>query len=457
MGSGGGSSGAVDFPKHIKDTHHLYLHGTTTSGSYVIPTTSLGDVVNAALAVNGNPYQDIDYTDPASDLAAIQDQYDAVYELVDELDPKEDWTEALQRAAEEVRMCGRLKDISATSLMHMTKSQVRSVIEESREDNASDIDELVDWPALAQAVHDKFVALGLDEDLDVASLIEDAMEQATSGLEAAVSTVLQMLDEGILDDLISGYADDISIQKAKTINSFSGHLSAANAVHSSAYLIGLGLIETQYMNNINRFGAELRLQFVQSSMNAHGQLIGNVFQSAARLTNDLGRSKTQNLLNGVNSMVQIMSTKVDHESRLLNLHSQVFLGSLQTALQAASLEKQNHDALLTEGTKSIIQQQAAKIAAGMDATMKLSEVKRLKLLATSEHEAAELDLNEKYALWDFLVFEKAGNILSAPSGMSSPLPPKQSRASSVLSGVIGGAAAGGIGGAIVGGIGGLLS
>jgi hypothetical protein len=462
--SGGGTSGAVDFPQHIKDTHHLYLHGSTTGGSYQMPLVSLGAVLNAAIGSGGNPYQNFNYTDPETDLALIDSRADETATLIGELNPTEDWVGALQKAAEEVRLCGRLKDISATSMIQTMRGQSSSVMEQAREENKTDIDELVDWPALAQAVHDKFEALGLNDEFDVSGLIEGAMDHATAGLEAAVAAVLAMLDAGILDDVVAGFEEEASLRKAKTMNTFSGHLADANAVHSSAFLIGVGLIEGQHLATVNRFSAELRLQFVQSSINTHGQLLANVFSAAASIANDFGRTKAQNLLNGVNSMVQILGTRVDHETRLLDLHSRVFLHSLDTAFRSAAVAKQSHDSFLARSTENILAQQASRISANMELTQLTTETKRVGFVARSEHEAADLDLNEKYALWDFMAFEKAANILSAPSGMAAPLPPKQSRAGSALSGAMGGAALGAkfgpygaAAGGILGGIGGLLS
>lgn len=457
MGSGGGTSGAVDFPAHIKDTHHLYLHGTTVGGTKVVPLTSLGHVLNAAIGSGGNPFQNFDYTDPTEDLDQLEDRLALTDDFVADLDPPQDWVDALQRAAEETRMCGRLKDISAVSMMHMMKSQAATVMQEAREDNKTDIDELINWPALAQAVHDKFEALGLNDEFDVSGLIEGAMGHATAGLEAAVAAVLQMLDDGLLDDVVAGYEEEASTRQAKLLNTFNGHLADANAIHSSAYLIGVGLIKAQHLSGVNRFSAELRMQFVQSSLSVHGQLLSGVFNAAAGIANDFGRTKAQNLLNGVNSMVQILSTRVDHETKLLDLHSRVFLNALDTAFRTAAVEKQSHDSFLARSTEVILNQQSARISANMETTKMMAETKRLAFVARGEQEAAELDLNEKYALWDFQAFERAANILSAPSGMSAALPPKQSRASSALSGAIGGFAQGGVAGGILGGIGGLLS
>jgi hypothetical protein len=137
----------------------------------------------------------------------------------------------------------------------------------------------------------------------------------------------------------------------------------------------------------------------------------------------------------------------------LQLYGEIFSQTMQKSLQAAAINKENRDRFVIDGSHMLQNALFQTMHLDKDLFALLADTKRLAIVARSEFEAAEIDLDEKHAHWDFNVFERGANLLSAPAGMSAVLPTKPSKASSALQGGLQGAGAGAAIGSVVPGIG----
>jgi len=93
-----------------------------------------------------------------------------------------------------------------------------------------------------------------------------------------------------------------------------------------------------------------------------------------------------------------------------------------------------------------------------------TEFARIKLTAFKEQTEANIELDEKDALWDIKLFQYGGNLIASIAGAAATVNSKPNQFMSVLGGVMSGVAAGAgmgpmgmIGGGLIGGLAGLFS
>lgn len=351
-GGGGGTSGAVDFPQHMKDAHIDWLGDTS------LLTVDLTDVMDTALGVGGNPWESASMTDPETDLAEIETRFAELDTALDSLGIETDWT------------------------------------------------------TLVDAVVTKVDTAGVLTDVDVASIIEDARAGTTLELREAVQAAIEVLDDVTIRSAVRAFERRSDTARIRSVNRFAGTMSDINAVQSSAFMLGMALIESQHLQSVDEFDAQLTTELYRGAVAAH-----------------------------------IDAYKTDFSLRL------------QERMEA----KRTRDIILRDASSYLYQSLFSKVDMNRAVTTTLSEIKRLRFVATQEFETTDFDLDYKAAAWDFEVFANASNVLASISGAAAVLPEKKSRAASALGGAVGGAAAGaglgpvGIaGGALLGGLGGLF-
>lgn len=347
--SGGGTSGKVDFPEHMKELHKDWM-GYASSGADTPVDTDLIQVMNTALGTSGNPW-DVTLTDPSTDLGEVDTRYDAYETEVNALDEQADWTSIIDNAVTKIDSAGVLKDV------------------------------------------------------DVDTIATAARTGATNGVSDAIESAVDAIDGNIIRNAVVNYQRRANIQKERNINRFSATMADINAVNSSAYMFGLAIIEAQHLQDVDQFQSQLEVQ-----------------------TYD----------------------------RMIQNYVQFFQSELQSRLRADLIEKQSRDRLLSEATQIMVQMLSSRIQSYSDSVAKLAETKRIKTVATQEHELADADLNYKFSQWDFEVFQHASNVLGSISGAAAKMPAQPSTVGSVLGGAMGGASAGAAFGPVGAGVGAVL-
>src|SRR5574342_966287 len=341
MCAGGGAAGKVDFPSHMKLFHAAWLGDPTSSGY-----TNISTIMNA-LIVGNTPYDGESAFDPDTYFSDVNTDRATWGSRVGtaSLNNATVWENAIDTAA--------------------GKAHSTSVVPKT---NIFDVDMTTD------AVSDTIAAFeGVGDNAAVQALVTEFENRNTKRQQRAIAR-------------------------------FTAGMADVNAVMSSAFTIGLAILEADAIDQVNEFEA-----------------------------------------------------KVSQE-----LFSDIVKAGVQAQLGAALNRVETRHTLLSQGAQLVNQGKYQAVSMFADYVKGFTEISRIRTVAKVEQTERDLDIDEKDALWDISVFQHGGNFLSSISG--APLIPKGlSRGQSVLGGALGGASVGsafgpigaGIGG-LIGGLGGLL-
>lgn len=353
MGGGGGVSGAVAFPAYIEALHEDWIYGSGPSAL----TTTLEAAMNVAFGAD--PYASASISNPSTLLAQSKTQFDNFY------------------------------------------SQVTSLVETT--DFASFIDQAVS----------KADECDIDGKIDIRTILNRQISEATRTTEEAMATAKLLAESTVISDLIATFEVRQATSRAKRVTQFSASMADIGAIHSSAYLMGLGMIYAQEQEDSDTYAAQVSAQIFEQGIRTwlESYVAGLRTDTAVQVDNKAARERR--VLTGLDVLFRMQHNK-------LNLYH----------ASAQMLTEQN----------------------------------RIRILAEQEYDSNVIDMDVQSALWDMDVFGRGISVVGALSGYAHPLPEKPSKASSVLGGAMGGAAAGAalgpigaIGGAVLGGVAGLLT
>ena len=341
-GSGGGVSGEVSFPAYIEDIHEDWLYG---SGPSALSTT-VEDAMDVAFA--GDPYSGYSFTNPTSGINVVQGDYDTWYSAIS-------------------------GSVTTT-----------------------------DYKALIDVAQAKADECDINKSIDVRTVINREIENASSSLEEAVFIAKQLVEGDIITSLVESYESTQSRAREQRVGRYTAAMADFGALRSSAFLTGLGSIYAQEQEDTARYTKEVSAQLFQQGIQAWVQNYSQGLRVSTGLTSVNKQSRQQTLQLGLQSLTTMYQQRLDNLGR------------------------------------------AAQIQA---------EINRLAYVQTREYEIAELDLDVKSALWDMDIFGRGTSIMGGLSGYAHPLPDGPSKAASALGGALSGAATGAAIGSAVPGLG----
>lgn len=359
-----------------------------------------------------------------------------------------------------------------------------------------------------------------------------------------MTAAIAAANDAILTSLVNDFEARQLTGKAKSIRRFMGGIADANAEHSSAFLIGIALIEAEHVRNVAEFDNQLSLSAFQEGFRGHLQAYGQTLAAEIQTAIEVKRSRDQLLREGVQAisnliierfrlhtaaidslrqinldqirtelearirdkvsrdafilqtssqLVGLKTEEWNYEKFIMGLYGDIYNALVRSGLQAELAFQATRDGLAGEALRSLVavtnmnkdsalfylQQLARGFAASADAhlqgtsavlqartslvnegnrmmtqlaSQKFSSIQaainaqieqnRMRTITTAEHESAEFDKDVQAALWNLEVYERAITVLSGPAGMQGRIPPKNSRAGSVLGGALGGAVTG---------------
>ncbi len=455
MGGGGGSAGAVQFPQYIEDTHKIFMYKSTGMPTVGMVPISLTDVMTVALGPNGNPFSGFALTQPSGYFNAVTARYGTFESLVDALDPVADYNAVVARAVAAVRTSGVLQKVNGAG----EASQASGASSEGLNDWLEELD-LADgeelWSQYITTVKAKLIELDLFPDFDLSTAITEATAAADSLMAAAMAAALAAAATFDLSALALSLRADLDDRVGDQTRDYLAGMADANAIQTSPFLIGLARIHERSNVEYARALAEIRVNLLSALLNAHTGIFGSVLQSHTARGDQAARLRESLLNNGVSSIMNLFGTERQREQGLSSLYMQGFATHLQGRIQAALGNVQSHTQTFLAQQQLVQQQDSQYLQMQLDTLKLLSEVQRIRFVAEQEYETSTLDIDEKHARWDIEIYEKAFNMLSAPSGMAAMVPKSPSRIASALGGAISGLATAGPLGAIAGGLAGLL-
>ena len=142
------------------------------------------------------------------------------------------------------------------------------------------------------------------------ALIMQAIEQANFGASAtigqAISTALQAVDTDVVYNRVDSYRNQHLRAHLRGVNRLAGGMADINAVNSSAYILGLSMLESEYESTVATYQAELELRL-------YGEVLGAYIGQCA-----------QNQATYLDGYLKHIALGVDVYRTELPIHAQVF-------------------------------------------------------------------------------------------------------------------------------------
>lgn len=187
---------------------------------------------------------------------------------------------------------------------------------------------------------------------------------------------------------------------------------------------------------------------IRSYLEAH-RSVGTVHMQGALAELD---SRDKHMLQGLGAMVGMLQNKTDMEKAVLSLYASTLAQNLELETRAAVVNAGAYNTFIPTGAQVMAGMLQNKVEQQRLATDLQTEITRMKVVATHEYEAADVDLERAASLWDLEIIERGAALLAAPGHPAQPIPRGPSKAASALSGALSGAGRGAmIGSAIPGG------
>lgn len=339
---GGGSTGEVSYPEHMEDIHKDWLG---YSGSPDAISVDMISVMDTALGTN--PLDSLSYDDPATDITAIESEYDSWNTTVDALD------------------------------------------------------EETDWETIVDAVVAKMDESGVLSATDVDSIATAIRTSAGSTISDAVESALDLLDDQVLFEAVQGYAHARRKQRAQLRRRYKANMANLSAERSSAYAIGLALLEIDFERETGQFQSQLSVDMFRQGLNSYMEAFR--IEMSARIRAELTRD--QFVMQGIQQVLQFKIQIIEFQKQLATI---------------------------------------------------LTEITRINFVMDSEYIANTADLNWKHSSWDMNVYANGIAVLGGLGG-SQFVPEGPSKASSAIGGALQGAGSGALAGASIAAAGGPIT
>lgn len=352
---GGGASGTIDFPRHIKDVHIEWLQWSNDQGNYNQDIT-VSSILRDGLA--DNPFENLTSFDPNSAMTSARSSGDAAITALNTL------------AADDV----------LTSLDSVvTKLDEDGILQKS------------DFDANIVAAR-----------LDAGSTLADAVQAAINAIP---------------DDVIKKYVDGVD-HRLSGVRNRSRHrvnitMAESRSLHTSSYMMALAMVEAEHLRSLADADRELRSGILAS-----------------------------NIASYLDSYRTSLAARID-----LDMRDRMFRN--QVAITYAELVARSKADLITHRIST---------------TSGFAEIARMEYLLKNEYQVQNATFKEMRYNYLMELYQKGANILAAPTGAASVLPPTNSKFGSAVGGALVGASAlsflgppGAAVGGILGGISGYMN
>ncbi len=344
---GGGSTGQVDFPDHMEDVHKDWLGHV--SGSVTAISTDLIAVMDAALA--SNPLNALSYDDFSTEITEVKSEYDAYNTAIDALDTSTDWGAIVDDAVSKAGASGILEELSIDNIINATKNG------------------------------------------------------AAAAITNAVQGAVEALDDEVLLAAVEQYVRTREFDRARLRTRYKASMANLNAERSSAYALGLALLEIDFERETGQYQQQLEIETYRQGLTFYVEMFSREISARIQMHVQNKRSREEFLLQNINLQLQ---------------YKQFVYQLKQTLVQL------------------------------------LQEIHRISFVMDQEYTQATAELNWKHDSWDFEVFHNGVAVLGGIGG-GQFVPNAPSRAGSAIGGALQGAGSGALAGASIGAAGGPIT
>lgn len=445
-GSGGSSSGKVDYPEYIKNIHGQLMYGgdfddVTDTPDDPQTDSVLGDIYTVR---DTAPYEGVSAYDPTDDLENNDKALACFKAAVKDISPNCNWQEFFSAASStDIDKCLALQKLfdlaeCATNIdCRLDWKKLGPLLRDAEEL------QLIDWPTILETVRTS--PLPTDTEIDWEAITDMVVKKANSLVlsEAYIDGVVEAQDEGLQGTLNRQIA--ASMIQAADIGS----------ELSSTFHLGAALLRGQHVKEVSKFRAELSLQ-------AHRDRLEYIRGSVAEI---------------MSSMTSIIVAKLSYLSQAMNLMASLSVDKAKLSMQREmdifdrrfELEKAKLEFLarmvaqlaqikqfafqwkqqVANELSSYLFQRSALLQGVANLTM---EGNRLRFLAQNEYIEKDVDYNVREALWEIELWQYGFHGLAAISGATTVSSGSKDKGTgSNIAGALGGALSGAVGMASLGG------
>lgn len=341
---GGGSTGQVDFPDYMEDVHKDWLGHVL--GSPTTIGTDLIAVMDAALI--SNPLAGLTYDPYTTEIAEVKSEYGLYNASVDALGAENDWDSIVDNAVAKVDQAGVLQEV------------------------------------------------------DIDTLIANVKINTSAVLEDVVKASLETLDDNVLLDAVEQFIRTRQRDRARLRTRYKAAMSNLGAERSSAYALGLALLEIDFERETGEFQQRLELQTYQQG---------------------------------------------------LQVYVQMFVHEISSRIRLELINKESRDRMLLQGVQQTLQYKQFVFQLKQGLVQLLQEIHRISFVMDQEYISSTAELDWKHDSWDFEVYNNGIAVLGGIGG-GQFVPNSPSKAASTLGGALQGAGTGAaVGTAIAPGVG----
>ena len=532
--SGSGASGEVVFPAHMQDTHMNWLgYDDYDSLKTSEVDRDLIEIINAAHAPGANPFEGVTYNDPTFDFDEVESAINDALIDVSAIDIDQDYSDAIALVKQKVdevldkigadvlaqsastasgnelaaikaasgdedkykdiitnvydklTESGILEDISLQSMVNSAGDSAidQSIVSRNLSPDKEKVDSIV-----TEAVT-RLQEQGVIDDIAVDAIVTSAGDVTDSVLESAANKAASIISSSIVSDAVTAFEQRAQYSRDRAYRRFTGQMSDINAVHSSAFMFGLALIEAQHLQGVGQFHSEVsreqfnnllgryielfstqlsqEIQVAVRNKVSREEMMGQMFRIAASMFESHMARHIEAFQRYLGTAVQAaIQNKVSKEQGVVahaglqtqlydantEKHLRLFANQLQAELQAAVQNKVSEDNIIAQQVPMLFGAEFDIVNLRNTVAQMLLETKRIRTVAEAEFIGNQADMNRSYATWDMNVYAKAGATLGAIQG-GHFVPDSASKTSSAIGGAMGGAAMGASLGSVVPGLG----
>lgn len=377
---GSGVSGQVGFPGYIEDAHDLFIYGANAGLPSRSVDPDLIDLVTTYVTNANSPYSGETAYDPDTKIASIESGVGVLKTKLDALSRTTDWnsnmTTALSKAVNEFGV-SRLK------------SQVRDMLTTSGEHLSPRIDS-----TFTTAKTQIGTLLNDGADL-ILPIVQDILDQVTQ-------------DSDAIDALVEDYEEKNLPTHLRSVNRFAGQFFMANAVHTSTFAMGMGMLERDFDRQVNEYRLSINRDFRDKYLGIFAQLLSAYIQTGANLT----QAQIADYITNYRQWLTAYVGDEANKNQFVNAAAGEMGRMLTTEVQASN----NYAALNTDAN-------------------------RLAVIMKKEEFDSNIELDVLDGTWPFDVMVRGTQVLAGLNG--APLiPEKPNKVQSAASGALAGAALG---------------
>ena len=329
-------------------------------------------------------------------------------------------------------------------------------IEELADGAVDGTDYAVDAIALAEKGTGDFVSNAIDASRDHAeadvnagiAVLCDSVTGLQSAITAALSAATTAASSTLVDAAVGAFEDQGLPEHIRRVNRLAGTMVDINAVHGSAFILGMGLLERQHQRDVASFRAQLSTELYIRAFEAFKDMfsrtldlylselkekVNNRMQMFQTVLSERTRTFLTTFASGVDVFARMAATYQDYEktflgekigmgSAILQSHkdfaAQYGVDYMRNAVNARLDRLGKRDAFSGQLTDSMMRvlQLGFNVESMADQNILDLQWKRYAANTAVLDKAIEFDAHDK--VWRFDVIGRGVNYLGTPAGVA---------------------------------------